>query len=193
MKRRQVLHVALANGVALVATPCVNAQPSPDIGALLKEGGCVVMLRHAQTDTGVGDPPNFELDKCSTQRNLSAEGRAQAVAIGQWFASLALRVSSVQSSAWCRCKDTATVAFGHFNVLAALGSTFEESSKSSAQTQALRARLARIAPDTFEVWVTHQVSVSALTGESTSVGEALVLRATSPDGAVQILARTRFT
>jgi phosphohistidine phosphatase SixA len=192
MKRRQALQVALVNGFALVAAPSPHAQTLPDIAALLKEGGCAVMLRHAQTEPGVGDPPNFQLDQCSTQRNLSDEGRAQAVAIGRWFARHSLKPSSVQSSAWCRCQDTATLAFGQFNALAALSSTFNARSRTDAQTIVLKARLAAIARGTFEVWVTHQVNVTALTGEVPSMGEALVIRTPPPDGVVHVMARTRF-
>lgn len=193
IRRRHTLQLALVNGLALFATRSLHAQTSTDVAALLRAGGCVVMLRHAQTEPGIGDPPDFRIDQCSTQRNLNAEGRAQAAAIGQWFASRALQPSSVQSSAWCRCKDTASLAFGRFDVLASLGSTFDARSRADAQTAVLRARLSAIAPGTFEVWVTHQVNVSALTGEGPSMGEAFIVRASPRDGSVQILARTRFS
>ena len=75
--------------------------------------------------------------------------------IGQWFASRALKPSSVQSSRWCRCKDTAGIAFGRFDVLAALGSTFNAQSKANAHTAVLKARLTVVSPGMFEVWVTH--------------------------------------
>lgn len=192
LRRRHALQLALVNGLALGAAPSLLAQSATDVAALLREGGCVVMLRHAQTEAGTGDPPNFRIDQCSTQRNLSAEGRAQAAAIGQWFASRALKPGSVQSSAWCRCKDTASLAFGRFDVLAALGSTFEARSKADAQTAVLKARLSAISPGRFEVWVTHQVNVSALTGEGPSMGEAFIIRASPGGGSAQILARTRF-
>ena len=192
IKRRQALQFALANSVALIATASPRAQALPDIAALLREGGCAVMLRHAQTDAGIGDPPNFQVGQCSTQRNLSADGRAQAVEIGQWFASRSLKPSSVQSSAWCRCKDTATLAFGRFNLLAALNSTFDARPGTDAQSAVLKARLAALAPGAFEVWVTHQVNISALTGEGPSMGEALIVRAARSQSGVQILARTRF-
>ena len=195
MKRRQTLQafqLAFINGLALTAAPSLRAQPTPDIAALLRTGGCVVMLRHAQTDPGIGDPPDFKLDQCSTQRNLSAEGRAQAVAIGKWFASRNLMPGSVQTSPWCRCKDTAQLAFGQFNVLPALASTFDGRTDAAAQTQALRKRLGLVAVGTFEVWVTHQVNVSALTGEGPAMGEAFVLRTPRGGGEVQVVTRTRF-
>lgn len=192
LKRRQALQLAVANGVAMIATASPRAQALPDIAALLREGGCAVLLRHAQTDPGIGDPPNFQVGQCSTQRNLNTEGRAQAVEIGQWFASRSLKPSSVQSSAWCRCKDTATLAFGRFNVLPALNSTFDTRSGTDAQSTVLKARLAALESGAFEVWVTHQVNISAVTGEGPSMGEALIIRSTRSQSGVQILARTRF-
>ena len=191
MKRRQTFQIVLANSVGLLAAPLLRAQPSSDIAALLRAGSCAVMLRHAQTDAGVGDPPGFQIDNCNTQRNLSAQGRAQAAAIGRWFSSRSLVPVSVQSSPWCRCMDTARLAFGRFNVLTALSSTFEEQSNQVAQTRVLQTRLAAISPRTFEVWVTHQVNVSALTAAGLSMGEGLVIQAAA-NGTVKILARSLF-
>lgn len=195
MNRRGMLRLAAAGSLpgslaASLAQP--GASKTPALEAILRTGGCAVMLRHAQTVPGVGDPPNFQLRQCSTQRNLSDEGRAQAAAIGRWFSSRALKPSSVWSSPWCRCKDTAA-AFGAFNVLTALGSTFDGKSDATAQTAALRERLVSIAPFQFEVWVTHQVNVSALTGKVPAMGEALVLRANASGGGPVVLARTSFS
>ena len=142
---------------------------------ILRAGACVVMLRHAQTDPGVGDPPEFDLAQCRTQRNLSEQGRAEARRIGEWFSAGQLKPRAVQSSAWCRCKDTADLAFGRYTVLPALSSTFGSSNAQPGQTQALRALLAAVPPGQFEVWVTHQVNITALTGESPSMGEAILV------------------
>ena len=49
---------------------------------LLRQGGHVVLIRHAVTDPGVGDPPGFKLDDCATQRNLSAAGKLEAERLG---------------------------------------------------------------------------------------------------------------
>ena len=188
--RRHMLQWAAA-----ISLPCsvlgAQAQPAAntvsDVEAMLRAGGCAVMLRHAQTEPGVGDPPNFRLGQCSTQRNLSDAGRQQAALIAQWFNSRALKPSGVWSSPWCRCKDTAA-ALGPYQVLAALASTFAGKSDAPAQTVALRKRLTTIKPLQFEVWVTHQVNITALSGEGAAMGEAVVLRAGgsgafgSPDG-----------
>lgn len=173
MNRRQTLQMmALVSGYN--ALPLRAATPA--LAALLRAGNCALVMRHAQTTAGIGDPPNFKLDQCSTQRNLSDEGRAQAVRIGQWFKANQLQPRSVQTSPWCRCKDTAELAFGKYTELGALASTFDDNRvHQDTQTQALRTRLAAIPAGQFEVWVTHQVNISALTGEPTSMGEALIV------------------
>lgn len=172
---------------ALLATPWLAQAQSDALGARLRTGACVVLLRHAPTDPGIGDPPGFRLDRCSTQRNLSAQGRVNAERIGQWFKPRGLEPSAVQSSAWCRCKDTADLAFGRHKVWPALNSFFIESRTRDAQTAQLRAALKSVPAGAFEVWITHQVNMTALTGEGMAMGEALVLDAT---GAV--LARSTF-
>ena len=184
INRRLMLQLAVAGGVpSLVGAQAQPlASPVPNVEAMLRAGGCAVMLRHAQTEPGVGDPPNFRLGQCSTQRNLTDAGREQAALIGRWFSSRALKPSSLWSSPWCRCKDTAA-ALGPYQVLAALASTFEGKSDAAAQTAVLRKRLATIKPLQFEMWVTHQVNITALSGEGAAMGEAVVLKAGSSSGA----------
>lgn len=167
--------------LALAQTP---ADPVPGV---LRTGGCVVLIRHAQTVAGVGDPPGFRVDLCSTQRNLSEDGRAQARRIGQWFQARGLKPRAVQSSAWCRCKDTADLAFGRHVVWPALNSFFDSRDSQAAQTAQLRAALARIPAGQFEVWVTHQVNMTALTGEGMVMGEGLVV-----DAQGKMVARSTF-
>jgi hypothetical protein len=154
---------------------------------ILRAGACVVMLRHAQTDPGVGDPPEFDIAQCRTQRNLNEQGRAQARRIGEWFKTRQLKPRAVQSSAWCRCKDTADLAFGRHSVLPALSSTFGNSKNQPGQTQALRALLAAVPPGRFDVWVTHQVNITALTGDNPAMGDAVIL-----SSAGRTLLRTQF-
>ena len=190
LNRRRALQTLLA--ASALPTVASNAQSPPDVAALLRAGGCVLMLRHAQTEAGFGDPPNFQLGQCSTQRNLSDEGRAQSKRIAQWFASRKLLANSVQSSAWCRCKDTATLAFGRFDLLPALNSTFDNRSSQAAQTEALAERLKGIRAGQFEVWVTHQVNISAMTGEGPAMGEGFVVKPGSGSSAGQVIARTNF-
>ncbi len=182
MMKRRVLLKTLGCAGAVGAVGAVSAwaglahaQAEGALAPPLRAGGCVLMLRHAQTEPGIGDPPGFSLGNCSTQRNLSQEGRAQARRIGEWFLRQGLRPRAVQSSAWCRCVDTATLAFGRPQLLPALNSTFGTPERQAAQTRALRTLLAAVPAGEFEVWVTHQVNMTALAGAYPGLGEGFVL------------------
>lgn len=171
---------------ALLVTPWLAIAQTEPLAIRLRAGACVVLLRHAQTVPGIGDPPDFRLDQCSTQRNLSDEGRLQAGRIGQWFTSRGLQPRAVRSSAWCRCKDTADLAFGSHQVWPALNSFFGSGGRDT-QTAPLRNALGRIPAGHFEVWVTHQVNMTALTGEGMTMGEGLVV-----DARGKMVARSTF-
>ena len=140
----------------------------------------VVAFRHALAP-GTFDPPHFKLGDCATQRNLSAEGRAQALRLGAWFAAQGLqRPESVRSSPWCRCMETATLAFGAAQAWPALASPVgSPETTTSDRLDLLRQALMQATrqPGRFAVWVTHMFVLTDLTGVHTSSGEGLVLRA----------------
>lgn len=189
-QRRWLLGATLWAGVlgrfgsAHATTAADAADPAP----LLRQGGVVVLMRHALAP-GTFDPPGFRLGDCQTQRGLSDDGRAQARRIGAWYAARGLQPAQVRSSPWCRCVDTATLAFGRGEPWAALGSPRASDERTNAQAlQALRAALAQVPAGRFEVWVTHNFVLSALLGASASSGEAVVVRA-GADGTPQVLAR----
>lgn len=142
----------------------------------LKAHGVVLVIRHAITVAGIGDPPGFKLNVCATQRNLSDAGRTQAQRLGGRLKEAGLVPQRVRSSAWCRCVDTARLAFGQHELWPALNSTFDGQGDSAAQTAELRAALAAVPPGRVEAWVSHQVNITALTGQSVAMGEVLVLR-----------------
>jgi hypothetical protein len=185
--RRQLL--ACASALALP----MGAQASDAVAQALRNGssGGVLMLRHALAP-GTFDPPGFKLGDCSTQRNLSPEGRRQAQRIGAWFVSRQLRPARVRSSPWCRCLDTARLAFGdRVEPWAALGSPRAGNDEVNAQALVqLRAELAGIAQRRagFEVWVTHMFVFSALLGKGAGSGEGALL-GLAPDGTPRVLAR----
>ena len=144
----------------------------------------VLLLRHAATEPGIGDPPGYVLGRCETQRNLSAEGRAQAQALGQRLAKAGARPRALRSSRWCRCLDTASLLGRGLGAgapavepLPALDSFFDAREREPAQTAALRERLRALGdgPVLREVWVTHQVNITALTGSTIGMGQALWL------------------
>jgi phosphohistidine phosphatase SixA len=143
----------------------------------LDEGGYVVMLRHALAP-GVGDPANFRLDDCATQRNLSEEGRAQAKRLGERLRAHGIERAQVYSSQWCRCLETAELLdLGPVEELPALNSFFSRPAEREPMLEALRAFVAALPEDGPPVvLVTHQVTISALTGHGAASGEAVVMQ-----------------
>ena len=178
-------------------TPTVTI-PSPTTAAsssatwsLLQQGdtGYVVMMRHALAP-GTGDPPNFRLEDCSTQRNLSAEGRAQARLIGEAFRRHGIKVARVLSSQWCRCLETARLMnLGPVEPFAPLNSFFRDRSAQTRQTTEVREFIAANRNTVGAIiLVTHQVNITALTDIVPQSGESVVLRANEQDQ-VEVIGR----
>jgi phosphohistidine phosphatase SixA len=194
MQRRQATRVLL--GMTWAGTWNVQAQSadadSDAFWAWLREGGVIVLMRHARTVSGTGDPPGFQLDQCHTQRNLSTAGRAQATRTGQAFRAAQVRVDEVRSSAWCRCVDTAELAFGQHRVWAPINSFFQQGDQERQTTEAMQSL--RSHPNTRNlVLVTHQVNITALTDAYPAMGEVLLTRADPADTArLTVLARRIF-
>ena len=139
------------------------------------QAGTVVLFRHALAP-GVGDPPTFRLNDCSTQRNLSEEGREQARRLGQAFQARGIRVGAVWSSQWCRTRDTADLAFPKRRLdQRAFNSFFGQADASAEQTRAAQALLASWRGPGVLVVVTHQVNITGLTGVVPASGEGVVV------------------
>ncbi|MBP6898440.1 MAG: histidine phosphatase family protein [Burkholderiaceae bacterium] len=155
-------------GVAQI--PAGLARPDATLGIAL-------LIRHAATEPGVGDPPGWRLGDCASQRQLSAAGREQARRLGQALAERGLVPEVVRSSRWCRCLDTASLAFGRVQPWAALDSFFEDRGREPAQTAELRQALIALPAGSVQAWVTHQVNISAFSGEWAAMGEVLVVQA----------------
>lgn len=182
LRRRQVLALATVSSWSWSRAAMASPTPAADspwarLAPLLRRGGCALVLRHAATEPGIGDPAQFTLGQCHTQRNLSAQGRAQSRTLGERMRSLQLQPTRVLSSPWCRCLDTATLAFGSAQPWGPLGSFFTRREDAQAYAQQMRAGLLTIEAGRFEVWVTHMVNIEALSGESVASGEGLVVRA----------------
>ena len=184
--RRSLLSAAALSTVARWA----NATDGSDFWRQLRAGGCVVLMRHAATEPGTGDPPGFRLDDCRTQRNLSDDGRAQARRIGQAFAAQGIAPPTVRSSAWCRCTDTARLAFGPHTVWPALNSFFQGDAGPAQTREVLQTLTRHRAPGNL-VLVTHQVNISALTGEYPAMGELFLARPPTAAETLKVLARWR--
>ncbi|NJL47822.1 MAG: histidine phosphatase family protein [Leptolyngbyaceae cyanobacterium SM2_5_2] len=139
----------------------------------------VVLLRHALAP-GTGDPSNFRLGDCGTQRNLSAEGREQARQIGAAFRQQGIPVVKVLSSQWCRCLETAELMdLGPVEPFPALNSFFNDRSTATRQTTEVQTYLRQQPARGVIVMVTHQVNITALTDKVPASGEAVVLRQTA--------------
>ena len=133
----------------------------------LRNGGLFLFMRHANAPGG-GDPPDMKVDDCATQRNLSDLGREQATRIGAEFRRRNIAIASVQSSQWCRCLETARLAFGAVDPLPLLNTFFTAPERSDAQTKSLRQYLAALPPVTGNrVFVSHFGNINALLGGGT--------------------------
>jgi phosphohistidine phosphatase SixA len=138
--------------------------------------GSIVLFRHANAP-GVGDPDNFRLNDCSTQRNLDALGRAQSRQIGAQFRQRSIAVGQVLTSQWCRTRETAQLAFPGMPVDApAFNSFFANRNSGELQTKQALHKLTRWRGPGVLVVVTHQVNIAALTQISPSSAEGIVVR-----------------
>ncbi|MEM6452128.1 MAG: histidine phosphatase family protein [Cyanobacteria bacterium P01_D01_bin.105] len=137
----------------------------------------VVLLRHAIAP-GTGDPANFQLDDCSTQRNLSEPGRQQARDIGEAFRDRNIPVTQVLSSQWCRCLETAELMnIAPVEPFVPLNSFFRDRSTAEAQTDQVRDYMAaNEASSGVIVMVTHQVNITALSNIFPQSGSAVVMQ-----------------
>lgn len=133
------------------------------------------MLRHALAP-GTGDPPEFRLGDCSTQRNLDAAGRAQARALGERLKRAGVARATVYSSQWCRCLETARlVNLGPVVELPALNSLYNRPDSREKNVAALRAFFAALpAGGAPVVLVTHQFTISEFTRGGTASGGGTV-------------------
>ena len=151
--------------------------------AALEEPGAMAIMRHALAP-GTGDPAAFEIGDCSTQRNLDDRGRDQARAIGAAFRERGIAFDRVLTSQWCRCRETAELLdLGAVSDAPSLNSFFQDRSTREKQTEETRALIADASGPMM--MVTHQVNISALTGQFTQSGEVLVIRPT--ENGVEVL------
>jgi phosphohistidine phosphatase SixA len=169
--------IALVTGLSLLFAAPAQAQ---DLWPTLREDrGLVVLMRHAIAPGG-GDPAGFTLGDCRTQRNLSAEGRAQARAIGQRFRKERVPIAAVRASRWCRAVDTARLLnLGRVTPTSALNSVFTAPSQVARQRQKATERLikAHRGKPGVLVLVGHQANIIDLTGIAPGSGGAVVVRA----------------
>lgn len=185
MNRKTLLLVLLA----AAALPGL-ARADDKLWSLLQGGGQVVLVRHALTDPGVGDPEGMKLSDCTTQRNLSEEGRRDAVQLGAELRRRGVPVAALLSSPWCRCLETARLVFARpAEVHNALGNLFGRREGEAAQVDELKALVRQRAPRSGNVFmVTHGSTTYSLTGVSPETGEMVVLTP-RPGGGFRVAGR----
>jgi phosphohistidine phosphatase SixA len=178
-------------GAVLLVLLASSAAATEAGWALLREGGHVVLIRHALT-AGTADPPGLDIGDCATQRNLSDRGKLQARKMGALFAARAAPVERVLTSRYCRCLDTARFAFGEDVAKAepALDPLPPDEAGREAQLDAMRKLFAGFAGSGNMVLITHGENIAALTGQVPREGEAVIVRA--DQGSVHVLGRIIF-
>jgi phosphohistidine phosphatase SixA len=176
----------LVAAFVIVASSASPAHADDDLAARLAEPGHIAIMRHALAP-GTGDPADFTLDDCATQRNLSEAGRRQARRTGDFLRGAGVDSARVFTSQWCRCRDTAELLdLGPVEPLPALNSFFRNRDRGPAQTRELRAQIAGMDLSRPVVMVTHQVNITRLTDVFPSSGEIVVLRRAA-DGELDML------
>jgi phosphohistidine phosphatase SixA len=166
--------VALVGVVTLASS--ATAATDAELWTRLKAGGHAILVRHAVTTPGVGDPPGFRLDDCSTQRNLTEAGRGEARRLGEVFRERGVPVERVMSSPWCRCLETARLAFGvDATPWAPLGNLFGRPEARGEQVRQLRPVLGEPRSGCNLVLVSHGSTIAAITGISPDTAEMVVV------------------
>jgi phosphohistidine phosphatase SixA len=201
-KTRRTVGLGALGCAVMAAAPSAIAQElaQPAVFTALQRGGLLVLVRHASAP-GTFDPPGFKLDDCSTQRNLGEQGKLQAAAMGETLRSNGVPIEAVFSSQWCRCLETARLAFPSVAV--------EPSSFLNSPTGLpLDQRQMRIAQwrrhiqlfgqqkskTKNRVYVSHMFNIQDLTGEPIAEGQALVFdpNANFVTRPVKVLGRIQF-
>ena len=140
----------------------------------LKEGGKLILIRHSEAP-GTGDPENFNLNDCKTQRNLSAEGIEQAKRLGEFFIKNNISFEKVYSSEYCRCKDTAKYAFKNFETFSGLNSTFADSSKTPAYIKRTKEFIEILDNNKNYIFVAHHTTIDGLVNKFANSGEMIIV------------------
>ena len=156
-------------------TTSIKADLNKNLLNQLDDGGKLIFIRHAYAPGG-GDPQNFNLNDCSTQRNLNNEGRKQAQYIGEFFKKNEIKIDKVLSSEWCRCKETARIAFKNFSTNSFLNSFYSSkyAKNKDKQIKMLNNYVKKFKSDKNLILVTHYVLISEVLNYAPSSGEIVV-------------------
>tara|TARA_B100000902_G_scaffold386825_1_gene429976 strand:+ start:351 stop:908 length:558 start_codon:yes stop_codon:yes gene_type:complete len=155
-------------------TCSVKADLNQNLIKTLDQGGKLIFIRHAYAP-GSGDPKNFNLDDCSTQRNLNNSGKDQSKVIGNLFSKYNINIKNVYSSEWCRCKETASIAFKKFETKKFLNSFYSAQFAKNRKNQVYEFEKFIKNWDKKEnlIFVTHYVFISEILNYAPSSGEII--------------------
>ena len=161
--------------IFIILTNGIKADTETQVLKNLKNGGNLIFIRHAYAPGG-GDPDNFDINDCSTQRNLSDTGREQSKKIGNFFKKNKIPIDQVISSEWCRCKETAKIAFEKFEIKNFLNSFFSEKFAKNriSQIRDLKEYVNNWNSDKNLVLVTHYVVISEALNYAPDSGEIVI-------------------
>ena len=156
-------------------TSSIKADFNKNLLNQLEDGEKLIFIRHAYAPGG-GDPDNFNLNDCSTQRNLNNEGRKQAKNIGEFFKKNQIQIEKVLSSEWCRCKETAKIAFKNYSTNSFLNSFYSSkfSKNKDKQVKAFNYYIKNLESEKNLIFVTHYVFISEVLNYGPSSGEIVV-------------------
>ena len=156
-------------------TTSIKAELNNKVIKELKDGGKLIFIRHAYAP-GSGDPDNFNLNDCLTQRNLNERGKKQAYDIGKIFKKNKIKIDDVLSSEWCRCKETAKIAFNNFSTKEFLNSFYSAkyAKNKNKQVKALKNYIKKFKSKKNLILVTHYVLISEIFNYAPSSGEIIV-------------------
>lgn len=163
----------------LVFTQSKLATAQSELANKLNDGAHILLMRHADAP-GYGDPRNYQIGQCATQRNLGDVGRKQAKNTGDWLSSQGITQAKVYSSPWCRCVDTATLLNkGEVKKEMTLGSFFDDMSQAKKQTDELTKFISterKQFPKTPIIMVTHHVNIQSYVGEVVNSGDMVLVK-----------------
>lgn len=118
---RPLFAVTCASATLIASGLSAQEGLSPaELVATMRDGGVVIFIRHATTETDYADQVSADPLDCSTQRTLSEMGWHEAVQIGESFRYFDIPVDDVISSQYCRAWQTAWLAFGRYTQNAGL-------------------------------------------------------------------------
>ncbi len=175
MKRVSKFMIGVVFGLVGLAAEQSLAADDP-LWDQLKKGGYVILMRNSAIDEGLGDPKGYKVNDCATQLNLTDKGRAEAKKIGDEFKKRKVPIKQVFTSAFCRTKETAQLAFGKAEVWEALNSFYDKPDRKSEQTRLLHQRMESSPKDgTNLVLVTHGYNIVSATGLNPDPGDMLII------------------